>query len=140
MDELGHQRFAVVGHDTGVVISYALAADYPDRVDRAGRRRDPRPSDGRPLAAAVRAGAGQQQALAHPVQPRRGEIAEQLVAGREKIFYGYEFAIQGGHLPEESSTTTSAWSPSPAPCPAASRSTGRGTPPWRRTATVRPRR
>ena len=30
-----------------------------------------------------------------------GEIAEQLVAGREKIFYGYEFTIQGGHLPEK---------------------------------------
>ena len=34
MDALGHQRFAVVGHDTGYFISYALAADPPDRVDR----------------------------------------------------------------------------------------------------------
>ena len=34
MDALGHQRFAVVGHDTGYIISYALAADHPDRVDR----------------------------------------------------------------------------------------------------------
>ena len=34
MDALGHQRFAVVGCDTGMSIGYALAADHPDRVDR----------------------------------------------------------------------------------------------------------
>src|SRR6478752_2416923 len=34
MDSLGHQRFAVVGVDTGMLIGYALAADHPDRVVR----------------------------------------------------------------------------------------------------------
>ncbi|MGD0927347.1 MAG: alpha/beta hydrolase [Streptosporangiaceae bacterium] len=34
MDALGHQRFAVAGHGTGMWIGYALAADHPDRVDR----------------------------------------------------------------------------------------------------------
>jgi pimeloyl-ACP methyl ester carboxylesterase len=34
MDALGHERFAVVGHDTGYIVSYALAADRPDRVER----------------------------------------------------------------------------------------------------------
>src|SRR5918997_103057 len=34
MDSLGHQRFAMVGHDTGYFIGYALAADHPDRVAR----------------------------------------------------------------------------------------------------------
>ena len=34
MTELGHEQFAVVGHDTGYVISYALAADHRDRVER----------------------------------------------------------------------------------------------------------
>ena len=34
MDALGHQRFAPVGHDTGMPISYALAADHRDQVDR----------------------------------------------------------------------------------------------------------
>ena len=33
MSELAIERFAVVGHDTGYVISYALAADHRDRVD-----------------------------------------------------------------------------------------------------------
>ena len=34
MDALGHRRFAVAGHDTGLWIGYALAADHPDRVAR----------------------------------------------------------------------------------------------------------
>ena len=34
MDTLGHQRFALVGFDTGMLIGYALAADHPDRVER----------------------------------------------------------------------------------------------------------
>jgi pimeloyl-ACP methyl ester carboxylesterase len=32
MDALGHERFAVAGHDTGMWIGYALAADHPHRV------------------------------------------------------------------------------------------------------------
>src|SRR5215218_3815777 len=31
MEAVGHERFAVVGHDTGFAISYALGADHPDR-------------------------------------------------------------------------------------------------------------
>ena len=34
MDALSHHRVAVVGHDTGFAITYALAADHPDRVER----------------------------------------------------------------------------------------------------------
>src|SRR5689334_7570742 len=34
MDALGHERFAVVGHDTGFAISYAVAADHGHRVER----------------------------------------------------------------------------------------------------------
>jgi pimeloyl-ACP methyl ester carboxylesterase len=41
MDALGHQRFGMAGHDTGLWIGYALAADHPDwlarlAVDRLG--------------------------------------------------------------------------------------------------------
>ena len=42
MDALGHERFAVVGHDTGYIIGYALAADHPDRVDRVALAADDR--------------------------------------------------------------------------------------------------
>ena len=101
MDELGHQRFAVVGHDTGVVVSYALAADYPDRVDRLVVAEIPGP----PMAdhsPPLFVPAPVNDRLWHiPFNRAGGEIAEQLVAGREKIFYGYEFTIQGGQLPEE---------------------------------------
>jgi pimeloyl-ACP methyl ester carboxylesterase len=34
MHALGHERFAVVGTDTGLPIDHALAADHPDRVER----------------------------------------------------------------------------------------------------------
>ena len=43
MDALGHERFAVVGHDTGFIIGYALAADHPDRVDRVALAEIPGP-------------------------------------------------------------------------------------------------
>jgi len=34
MDQLGHQRFAVVGHDRGGRVGYRLALDHPQRVTR----------------------------------------------------------------------------------------------------------
>lgn len=34
MDRLGHERFAVVGHDRGAYVAHRLAADHPDRVSR----------------------------------------------------------------------------------------------------------
>ncbi len=40
MDALGHERFAVVGHDTGFAIRYALATDHPDRVERVALAHD----------------------------------------------------------------------------------------------------
>jgi len=35
MAELGHERFAVVGHDRGARVAYRLALDHPERVTRA---------------------------------------------------------------------------------------------------------
>jgi haloacetate dehalogenase len=35
MGELGHERFAVVGHDRGGRVAYRLALDHADRVERA---------------------------------------------------------------------------------------------------------
>ena len=51
MDALGHERFAVVGHDTGFAISYALAADHPERVDRVALAEIPGPPGRGALAA-----------------------------------------------------------------------------------------
>jgi pimeloyl-ACP methyl ester carboxylesterase len=100
MVELGHDRYAVVGHDTGLVISYALAADYPDRVDRVALAEVPGPptADHSPPLFTP---APVNNKLWHIAFNRAGEIAEQLVEGREAIFFGYEFAIQGGQVPAE---------------------------------------
>ena len=67
MDTLGHERFAVVGHDIGLVISYALAADDPDRVDRAVLLEvpgPPTPTTHRRCSFRLRS----TQAVAHPLQ------------------------------------------------------------------------
>ena len=100
MDALGHERFAVVGHDTGVVISYALAADYPDRVDRLAVAEIPGPPGVSPAPPLFVPGPLNDKVWHIPFN-RAGKIAEHLVQGKEHIFFGYEFAIQGGKpLPE----------------------------------------
>jgi pimeloyl-ACP methyl ester carboxylesterase len=101
MDALGHQRFGVIGHDTGVVISYALAADYADRVDRLVVAEIPGPPGALP-SPPLFVPQPLNDRLWHIPFNRAGRVAEQLVQGREDIFYGYEFAIQGGTaLPEQ---------------------------------------
>jgi pimeloyl-ACP methyl ester carboxylesterase len=100
MDALGHKRFAVVGHDTGFAISYALAADHPDRVARVALAEipgPPIPSHSPPVFVP----APVNNRLWHIPFSRVDKLPEQLVAGREDIFFGYEFAIQGGKLPDD---------------------------------------
>ena len=100
MDVLGHRRFAVVGHDTGFAIGYALAADHPERVDRVALAEIPGPP-----------GVGPSPPLFVPSQVndklwhipfnRVQALPEKLIAGREDVYFGYEFAIQGGTLPAD---------------------------------------
>jgi pimeloyl-ACP methyl ester carboxylesterase len=100
MDALGHKRFAVVGHDTGFAIGYALAADYPDRVAHVALAEIPGP----PMSSASPPAflpAPINNRLWHIPFNRVEKLPEQLIAGREDIFFGYEFAIQGGKLPED---------------------------------------
>ncbi len=100
MDALGHERFAVVGHDTGFAISYALAADHPDRVERVALAEIPGP----PMSSAsppVFIPAPLNNKLWHLAFNRVEKLPEQLIAGREDVFFGYEFAIQGGTLPAD---------------------------------------
>ena len=102
MDALGHQRFAVVGHDTGLIIGYALAADHPDRVDRLVVAEVPGPLE---LATSPPMFVPEliNNKLWHiPFNRINDELTEQLVRGREDVFFGYEFAIQGGKkLPDD---------------------------------------
>jgi pimeloyl-ACP methyl ester carboxylesterase len=95
MDVLGHDRFAVVGHDTGFAISYALAADHGDRVERVVLAEIPgAPGTTPPPPLFVPATLNNR--LWHLGFNRVEGLPEQLVAGNEAPFFGYEFAIQGG--------------------------------------------
>ena len=100
MDALGHRRFAVVGHDTGFAISYALAADHPDRVDRAALAEIPGPPGATPPPPLF-VPAALNDRLWHIPFNRVQDVPEKLVAGREAVFFGYEFAIQGGKLSDD---------------------------------------
>jgi pimeloyl-ACP methyl ester carboxylesterase len=100
MDALGYQRFAVAGHDTGLWIGYALAADHPDRVDRLAVAEAAMPgvSPSPPLFGSTQAN----DRLWHFAFNRLAEVNEQLVTGREDIFFGFQFATKAASkLPDD---------------------------------------
>jgi pimeloyl-ACP methyl ester carboxylesterase len=90
MDALGHERFAVAGHDTGMWIGYALAADHRGRVAALAVAETPLPgvSPSPPLFAPARLN----NALWHFGFNRLAEVNDQLVAGREEVYFGWQFA------------------------------------------------
>jgi pimeloyl-ACP methyl ester carboxylesterase len=94
MDALGHRRFAVAGHDTGLWIGYALAADHPNRVARLAVAETPLPgvSPSPPLFASAHLN----NALWHFAFNRLAAVNDQLVTGREKIYFGWQFATKAG--------------------------------------------
>jgi pimeloyl-ACP methyl ester carboxylesterase len=102
MDALGQERFGVVGHDTGLIISYAPAADHPDRVERLVLVEVPGPPRVAPPPPLFVPEPINNRLWHIPFNRVNDELTEQLVRGREDIFYGYEFAIQGGKpLPDD---------------------------------------
>jgi pimeloyl-ACP methyl ester carboxylesterase len=94
MDALGHPRFALYGTDVGMPIAYALAADHPDRVDRLVVSEAPLPgiSPSPPLFLPPLLN----QRLWHLAFNQLDTINEQLVTGREDIFFGAEFDASAG--------------------------------------------
>ena len=100
MDALGHERFAVIGHDTGFAIGYALAADYPDRIERAVLAEIPG-SPGAAPSPPVFVPAPINDRLWHLPFNRLEKINEQLVVGRERIFFDWEFDAAAKKLPDE---------------------------------------
>src|SRR5215467_14555504 len=94
MDSLGHQRFAVYGTDTGMPIAYAVAADHPDRVARLVVSEAPLPgiSPSPPLFLPPVLNAR----LWHLAFNQLPKVNEQLVTGREDIFFGAEFDASAG--------------------------------------------
>ena len=94
MDALGHRRFALYGTDVGMPIAYALAADHPDRLDRLVVSEAPIPgvSASPPLFLPPLLNAR----LWHLAFNQLPKINEQLVQGREDIFFGAEFDASAG--------------------------------------------
>ena len=101
MDALGHQRFAVYGTDVGMPIAYALAADHRDRVDRLVVSEAPLPgiSPSPPLFLPPQLN----ERLWHLAFNQLPKVNEQLVTGREDIFFGAEFDASAGtnKLPDD---------------------------------------
>ena len=89
MAALGHDRFDVVGHDIGMGTGYALAADHPERVGRLAvvdaiiPGITPTPSFFSPAAVSRR--------FWHFGFNQLPDLNEELVRGREHLFFGYQF-------------------------------------------------
>ncbi|MCX5065345.1 alpha/beta hydrolase [Micromonospora lupini] len=90
MAALGHERFDVVGHDIGMWTGYALAADHPERVGRLAvvdaiiPGVTPTPPFFSPAAVSQR--------FWHFGFNQLTDLNEELVRGRERLFFGYQFA------------------------------------------------
>ncbi|MFF7244927.1 alpha/beta fold hydrolase [Embleya sp. NPDC008237] len=99
MDTLGHGRFAIVGHDIGMWTGYALAADHSDRLDRlaVAEAAIPGLSPSPPLFGSREAN----NRLWHFGFNRLADVNEQLVRGREHLYFGHQFASKAAKaLPE----------------------------------------
>lgn len=95
MSALGYETFAMVGHDIGASTGYAVAADYPERVERIALGEmimpgvSPSPElipDDRRLS----------DFLWHFNFNRTVGVNEDLVRGREDIYIGHQFDTKAG--------------------------------------------
>jgi pimeloyl-ACP methyl ester carboxylesterase len=89
MNTLGFEHYAVAGADIGLVVSYALAADHPDSVSALAVAEGPLP--GIAPSPPIFAPDPVNSRLWHIGLNRAAGINEQLVRGREKTYFGYEF-------------------------------------------------
>ncbi|SFY52374.1 alpha/beta fold hydrolase [Streptomyces sp. F-1] len=92
MAALGHDRFDVVGHDIGTWTAYALAADHPELVGRLAILEalipglTPSPPFFGPAAVNLK--------LWQFGFNRLPDLNEELVRGRERLFFGWQFATK----------------------------------------------
>ncbi|GAA1932540.1 alpha/beta fold hydrolase [Streptantibioticus ferralitis] len=99
MAALGHHRFAMVGHDIGMWTGYALAADHPNHLDRlaVAEATVPGLSPSPPLLGSTQSN----DRLWHFAFNRLSEVNEQLVKGREHLYFGHQFATKAARkLPD----------------------------------------
>ncbi len=101
MTKLGHDRFAVVGHDTGMVIAYALAADYRERVEALAVAEVPGPPGvgdlEDPPAPPMFVPEQLNDKLWHiPFNRVNDDLILDMVSSNADAYYRYEYSIQGG--------------------------------------------
>ncbi|WP_033342079.1 alpha/beta fold hydrolase [Catenuloplanes japonicus] len=90
MTALGHERFAVAGYDIGMMVGYTLAATYRDRVTKlaVGEAVLPGFSELPPLLMPP----AMNEFMWHFAFNRLHDINERMVAGREEVYFGHQFA------------------------------------------------
>ena len=89
MSTLGHRRFAMVGHDIGMWVAYALAVDHPAVLTRlvVMEATIPGLAPSPPLFYPGAMG----ERLWHFAFNRLEGVNERLVEGREEIYFGHQF-------------------------------------------------
>ncbi|MGH7935367.1 MAG: alpha/beta fold hydrolase [Candidatus Binataceae bacterium] len=85
-ERLGHEKFAVVGHDWGAPVAFRLAADHADAVTHLVMLDVPVPGD-QPAGAAI-GGPPRWHHMFHQVP----DLPEALTFGRERIYLEFFFA------------------------------------------------
>jgi pimeloyl-ACP methyl ester carboxylesterase len=95
MDTIGHQKFSMVGHDVGLWVGYAMAADRPERIERIalGEAIIPGLSPSPPLLSDDR---WLSDFLWHFNFNRALVVNERLVEGREDLYFGYQLDTKAG--------------------------------------------
>lgn len=88
LDALNVSNFAVVGHDWGGTVAFAVAADNPDRVTHLGVVDVAIPGDGQ-------ANIGQAGRRWHHTFLQTLDLPEALVEGREHIYFDWFFENYG---------------------------------------------
>ncbi|WP_260148762.1 hypothetical protein [Streptomyces sp. PanSC9] len=83
---------AAVGHDTGTPIAYALAADHPERIARLAVAEAFLPAADPPPPMIGTAQVNNRPW--HVPFNRLSDVNEQLVRGREGIYFGCQFATK----------------------------------------------
>lgn len=96
MSKLGHERFAVVGHDTGMVISYALAADFRDRVARLAVAEVPGPPTLKGSPPAFIDDEHNDKLWHISFNRVNDDLILDMVSSNADAYYRYEYDIQGG--------------------------------------------
>lgn len=99
-DHLGHERFALVGHDWGGVVAWAFAMAHPERLERLGIVNAPHPAI---FQRELRENPAQQRASQYMLMLRSREAEELLAADGYAALASAVLAegLERGYLTEE---------------------------------------